>query len=84
VLKNKLIIQTKDEKGNYTSARFVISHKNRVLVDYETQGVFQIELPQGVYNVKTIKCLEYDQERTVDRSKQTLFILNTDCISKGV
>lgn len=82
-LKIKCIIQTRDEKGNNTACRVVISQNNRVLADYQTKGIFQIELPEGTYNVKTIKCLEHDQTWIVDREKQTIFVLNTDCEKRG-
>lgn len=77
--KIKVIVNTIDHKGKKAPCRVIISKNSVVHLDVQSTGSFSCMVEEGVYKIKTVRCLEDSITWVVDRPKTTVIVIDTDC-----
>ena len=80
--KIKVIVNTIDHKGKKAPCRVIISKNQVVHLDVQSTGSFSCMVEEGVYKIKTVRCLEDSIVWVVDRTKTTVIVIDTECDEK--
>ena len=80
--KIKVIVNTVDLKGKKAHCRVIISKNNVVHLDVQSPGSFSCMVEEGVYKIKTVRCLTDSIVWVVDRTKTTVIVIDTECDEK--